>query len=419
MVNRIVSVGDDFALPAAVKVLDTHLPTRLSEGSLSATYATTTALAGKADTSAVAAKLDRTQGGWEYLRTRNSTALQNWFAALGNRDNAPAKMVVIGDSVTEGSGASARPSTKRWIDGVRDRLRTRYPTTGIGAGGGIGYIPTQYAGGSVAAPTNYSGSNSADNANGLGMRARVLNPSAAVQWNGVQGTAVDLFYLKGNSSRILTYKVDGGTGTALETNSGTGAVTDTGVQRISLGASGVHTVNVQQTGGGAVYPEGIYVYDGDEAKGIHVYDAGHHGFETTEFAASTSHAARVASVNANLVIIALGENDFLHDKSSATMRTNLGKIVDDIKAAQANPDPSFLFLINFQANYTTPAEPYQNYVDAAYLAAADKGAAVLDLSLRMPRIGNTDLGLYSDLYHPNDKGYAMMADPIMEALSPR
>jgi len=38
MVNRLVSVGDDFTLPAAVKAADANLPERLSEPSLSATY---------------------------------------------------------------------------------------------------------------------------------------------------------------------------------------------------------------------------------------------------------------------------------------------------------------------------------------------------------------------------------------------
>lgn len=39
MVNRIVSVGDDFTLPAAVKAADTNLPARLQDTALNATYA--------------------------------------------------------------------------------------------------------------------------------------------------------------------------------------------------------------------------------------------------------------------------------------------------------------------------------------------------------------------------------------------
>lgn len=40
MVNRLVSVGDDFTLPAAVKVADTNLPARLGTAALNATFVT-------------------------------------------------------------------------------------------------------------------------------------------------------------------------------------------------------------------------------------------------------------------------------------------------------------------------------------------------------------------------------------------
>jgi hypothetical protein len=43
MVNRLVSVGDDFTLPAAVKAADVNLPARLQDAQLNATIATATA----------------------------------------------------------------------------------------------------------------------------------------------------------------------------------------------------------------------------------------------------------------------------------------------------------------------------------------------------------------------------------------
>lgn len=39
MTQRLVSVGDDFKLPAAVKVDEPNLPTRLTDTALTATYA--------------------------------------------------------------------------------------------------------------------------------------------------------------------------------------------------------------------------------------------------------------------------------------------------------------------------------------------------------------------------------------------
>lgn len=56
-IPRIVSVGDDFALPAGTKVLDSHLPARLGATELSATYATKGELADLPTGSGTAAPL--------------------------------------------------------------------------------------------------------------------------------------------------------------------------------------------------------------------------------------------------------------------------------------------------------------------------------------------------------------------------
>jgi len=50
MTNRLVSVGDDFTLPAALKVADANLPTRLGTTALNATYAGLVQLAKNPDT---------------------------------------------------------------------------------------------------------------------------------------------------------------------------------------------------------------------------------------------------------------------------------------------------------------------------------------------------------------------------------
>ena len=78
MVNRLVSVGDDFTLPAAVKAADANLPARLSEGSLSATFALKSELADVDAGSAIqlarrTAIRDRVlqgSGGW-FVKRRN------------------------------------------------------------------------------------------------------------------------------------------------------------------------------------------------------------------------------------------------------------------------------------------------------------------------------------------------------------
>jgi hypothetical protein len=54
MPNRLVSVGDDFTLPPAVKAADENLPARLQPTALNATYAGKAEVAGKADAANVA-----------------------------------------------------------------------------------------------------------------------------------------------------------------------------------------------------------------------------------------------------------------------------------------------------------------------------------------------------------------------------
>ena len=356
--------------------------------------------------------------GAERLRSAPAARLQTWLASLGNRDAALARAVVIGDSVAEGHGATALG--KGWLPVMQARLRARFPTAGL-TGGGFGYIPTRYVS-PITSPWTSSGTVPIDSsqANGLGLRARYLSAGGSLTIS-VTGTAVDILYLKSSTSRVFGWAVDGGAVTNVDTISGTGSASDTGIVRIAMGASGTRTLTLTRISGSDPYIEGVIVYDSDELKGVQVLDAAHHSFETTEFAtapALTNHSARVASLGPALVVVALGENDWLHNKSSATMRSNLVAIVNGIKA-QMTVSPSFVLMSNFRSVNASPAEPWENYVAAMYGAAEDVAAVPLDLSQRMPPVSGDVLGLYADQYHPNNKGHAMMADPILETVSPR
>ena len=64
MVNRLVSVGDDFTLPAAVKAADGNLPDRLQDAALNATYA------GKSFEASVAGKADKVTSPRDTVRVK-------------------------------------------------------------------------------------------------------------------------------------------------------------------------------------------------------------------------------------------------------------------------------------------------------------------------------------------------------------
>lgn len=67
--------------------------------------------------------------------------LAHWSAALNDRANRPATWLAMGDSITEGQGASSRDN--RWITRTLNGLRAAYPTAGVV--GGTGYLPGWYA----------------------------------------------------------------------------------------------------------------------------------------------------------------------------------------------------------------------------------------------------------------------------------
>lgn len=113
MVNRLVSVGDDFTLPTAVKVADTNLPTRLGTTALNATIA-----------SAVVPKLDKTEAATTYATlTQIVPQLSHWNVKLA-KSPATAKIVLMGDSTAEASTEAAA---------IQDRLRLVH----MAAGGGL------------------------------------------------------------------------------------------------------------------------------------------------------------------------------------------------------------------------------------------------------------------------------------------
>lgn len=114
MVNRLVSVGDDFTLPVAVKAADANLPARLQDGALNATYAL------------------KGEGGGEVFNATESSLRQARAAATKRR---PFRLAFAGDSITKGAGSSADLSQYYYLSYtglVRSMLAGRYGDAGTG-----------------------------------------------------------------------------------------------------------------------------------------------------------------------------------------------------------------------------------------------------------------------------------------------
>jgi lysophospholipase L1-like esterase len=381
----------------------------------------------------VTAKLDSTTAASTYRpkATAKTTAtvkpLQTWLAALAGRDQAKAVAVVIGDSVTEGVGALNIGST--WVARFTQQLRQLYPTRGI-RDGGAGFFPTFLTSGSIAGlPVTIAGTTGNLNENGLGMKSTYLDSAGDTITHTFTGTAVDLLYLKGGTgtARVASYTVDGGSATTFDTQGSVASPEDNGILRISAGASGSHTIVIAYSSGGASYFEGFIDYDGDESKGVHVLTAEHGGGETSNYLAVpagetvTRHWERVASINPSLIVLALGENDYLHGKAVASFKSNLLAYIAGQRAAITGTQPDFVLLMAFEANAGgANIAPRSGYVTAANeIAAADAtGMIVVDLTQRMPAVGADTLGLYVDSYHPRPRGHQLIARAVTEAVVP-
>jgi acyl-CoA thioesterase-1 len=103
-----------------------------------------------------------------------------------------------------------------------------------------------------------------------------------------------------------------------------------------------------------------------------------------------------------IVIVLLGGNDFLHRTLLADTIKNLTDIIDRIQAKGAG-----VVLVGFNP------DAFTDY-DRAYRTLAASEAVSYVPNVLQDILGQP--GLMSDYIHPNDKGYAMMAERIAPAV---
>lgn len=363
--------------------------------------------------------LPPTKGGQQQLETKRNPALQTFLAALADRDNNPVNIVCLGDSMTEGQGATAF-GTKRWVDRLRLSMRARYPVTGVV--GGVGFIAPGTGMSGVSAGiwpcVGSNGSAESYNTGGAGPKCkvwRIQNDSSykAYTWT-VTGTSVDLMFQRGTSGGTIKWSVDGG---ATTNQSTAGTTADGTMVRCSLGTSGSHTFKIEYVSGTS-YIDGIIVYDGDETAGIRIHEVGHGGFSANEYVSSTqTWATSVAAMTPHLIILALGINDWGELRTAAQFKTDIQTMITLLRST-CTTDPSFLLM-----SYSTPnASPYTGFEAFAQacedIAASDTGVCTLNQALRLPVVSGDTLSLFSDSTHFSDKGHAMCADGVLPIIAP-
>jgi lysophospholipase L1-like esterase len=343
------------------------------------------------------------------------SAMEPWLSALANRASAPARWLAIGDSITEGSNASS--IFKRWVQRLLTGLRARFPQTPVG---GIGHLPPYYDTTTMGTPytsANLSGTGK-DTSWGPGRRAAVMTGASSYTYT-VTGTSVWVWFAQIPLAGVMSVVIDGGTPATVNVQ---GALDDGHVWQSPALTAGQHTVTIS-VASGTVYFTGVTVFNGDEAAGVQLFEAGHYGWKTTDWANNGNYwPGSVRQIQPQLVTIALMTNDYQAGVDPAVCKTNITAMIAAVRAQCTAPPTVVLLTYPARGDVSSPAYPWSSYVAvAASIAAADAGVAHLDLSARYasPTAGNALGNWAADNVHPTDKGHGLIAETVLSFISPR
>lgn len=357
----------------------------------------------------------------------SSKALMGWHAALANRHFQRANVVCLGDSITEGQGATAFANS--WPARLRQLLRSRFPTDG-NPKGGRGFIGALSTGStSFTWPATVTGgpvSNDDWGPKRLTPQLDAAAPADRIAYAALQGTAADIMWTRLAVGGNFQWRVDAGSWTTVATG---GTQQDGMLTRISLGASGAHSLDIEANSAGfQAFVSGIVEYDGDENAGITVHDAGHFGWDTSFWISAITAAdtwpSAISALSPHLIVIMLGANDQFLNTVPSTFQSNLVTLISALRGATLAPNPfPPILLAMHAARGGSFTYPWSDYVAAAHtVAAGDALVTVLDLTLgpRLPNQADTpNHGLYADTAHLSNKGSAYVADRIADFIAPR
>jgi lysophospholipase L1-like esterase len=364
--------------------------------------------------------------------------LQSFRAALANRAYAPVNIVCMGDSTVEGTGVgtTAADRTKSWPDRMAEMLRQRFPTSGETAVQAPNFLPVNTT---SPIPTGVTKSGFAASSTQYGPHANAARSSAAgetLTFSVPAGTtAVDVFALGGTSITGWTYAWDGGAASGTQTVSGS-TRDGTTVRLTSPNASLSHSL-VLTTVGTNNYIHGLLMYNGNESKGIRVFNGAKHGSRLNQYVVGGSYnwlqanqsatvlggAQSLIALNPDLITLGFGFNDFTNGDTAATLQANLTALIAGLRSVLPAKSIPVVLVGDWKPNTTNPSgATWDDYVSAMRAAAAaDPLVVPIALSSLMPDIGSalaTTLALYSDTQHSNAKGYQMVADTLASFLAP-
>ncbi|WP_181276012.1 GDSL-type esterase/lipase family protein [Brevibacterium oceani] len=335
-------------------------------------------------------------------------------------------IVMVGDSITEGVGASH--TDNRWQTLVQERLSpsgAQYP-----------FIPTDSQAPTPGFPVTKGGSvQRTTNAYrwGFGWRTAVIydhttdNTDPGYVEFSFTGTSAEVAFVSETSTAIAEISVDGGEPVLFDTNktahSGTadyGLTWSTGPL-----TAGQHTVRVTRSAttpysSRSVYIEGMLSYSGDEDTGTRLIDAAKAGISTAWWTVDANRLTGLVGTpevpgafstldSIDLVCLNLGTNDY---RVGVTVAEYKQHYEDFIAAARTAGYSGRFLLIGMYQAADRDTELWDDYHQAMQeIAATESGVDYFDLRPVVPGPDEAPDN-YADVSHPNDAGHAVMADAI-------
>lgn len=331
--------------------------------------------------------------------------LRAWNAALADRANAPARVVLFGDSFFQLHGQK-----------IANRLNAMFNTTGSS--------DFHRPNANLWQPwTTFTGTIT-DNDHGLGSYGGTLSTTQ----EGTLTATCDGFILSYDVQKTggadMNIYIDNVLQTTINTTDGsiTPSIESGRLWTSSALTYGSHTLKVTRSGTGTVKIGGSLYTNGNLTKGVQVWNAGHGGWWAATFNADQSTFQAVKNLAPALVLVQLGTNDWdygVNDGNStaqANFLSNLTTLVQQLKTD--NPLTSIALIAPYAASGRS-ATYWPDFVQIIKDVAASEEVGYIDIYESMGDIGDTyddyDLGS-GDQVHPTSKGGQMMANTIVSAL---
>lgn len=347
-------------------------------------------------------------------------AVKRWRQKLATARAAglSVQLVIIGDSIPEGSGGA------KYRNRAIDRLRRRFMGSTPGT---LGLLPASagvfsqignaiWAGGDD--PWTYAGGVGGNINYGLGFHAADVPSGGGSASITYFGDKIAVFYTRSTTGpTACAVTLDGVAQTAINAN---------GAESPSLSATfgtagnyGFHTL-VLTPNNGTLILEGVEWFDGDQpvftVGSVILLDGSHAGFGADAWAGQASNTWSAMLQNTDVfyggTVVMLGLNDFTLGRTPTQFQADLATIASRIDARLASTEGGYLFVM-VPGTQTT-------FVDAARAAAAQIGlerASVYDLgALRPNRLWGADLS--TDGTHPNEAGQIWLAEALGQVLDP-